>query len=126
MKQLVIAMAALVGMSSAALAAEPVALTDSQLDKVTAGQTTLSALLLPVALSQAGVAAGGVEVGPSGFAINLTAFTIALDKVTAGQTTLSALLLPVALSQAGVDVGGIAVGPSGFAINLTAFTTVLH
>ena len=77
MKQLVIAMAVLGGLSSAALA-EPAALSDSQLDNVTAGQTTLSALLLPVALSQAGVAVGGITVGPSGFAINLTAFTTVL------------------------------------------------
>ena len=76
MKQLLLVTATVVGMSSAALAG-PAALTDSQLDNVTAGQT-ISALLLPVALSQAGVAVGGVAAGPSGFATNLTAFTIVL------------------------------------------------
>jgi spore coat protein U-like protein len=39
MKQLLLATAALVGMSAAALAAEPVALSDSQLDGITAGVT---------------------------------------------------------------------------------------
>jgi hypothetical protein len=52
MKQLLLATAAVVGMSAAALAAEPVALTDSQLDNVTAG-ATIDALLLPIALGQA-------------------------------------------------------------------------
>jgi hypothetical protein len=56
MKQLLLATAALVGMSSAALAAEPVALTDSQLDNVTAGQTIpalpadLTSIISPQAL----------------------------------------------------------------------------
>jgi hypothetical protein len=58
MKQLLLATATLVGMS-AALAAEPVALTDSQLDNVTAGQT-LNLFSLPIACSLCSIAGGNV------------------------------------------------------------------
>jgi hypothetical protein len=47
MKHLLLATATLIGMSAAALAAEPVALTDSQLDNVTAGQTLPGLPALP-------------------------------------------------------------------------------
>jgi hypothetical protein len=78
MKQLLLATATLVGMSAAALAAEPVALTDSQLDKVTAGQT-LNLLMLPIAFQEGSLAAGGIlpAVTASAFAANLTVLAIA-------------------------------------------------
>ena len=55
MKQLLLATATLVGMSAAALAAEPVALSDSQLDNVTAGQIVTTNALGPTLVSQAGI-----------------------------------------------------------------------
>jgi hypothetical protein len=55
MKQLLLATAALVGMSATALAAEPVALSDSQLDNVTAG-ATMTLLSLPIACTSCSIA----------------------------------------------------------------------
>ena len=75
MKQLLLATATLVGMSSAALA-QPAALTDSQLDNVTAGQS-FTTLLLPIALASGGVQAlPGTFAGPAGFAANLSVLQI--------------------------------------------------
>jgi hypothetical protein len=59
MKQLLLAMATLAGMSSASLAAEPVALTDSQLDNVTAGAISPAWLLIPA------VGAFGIPLAPA-------------------------------------------------------------
>jgi hypothetical protein len=79
MKQLVLATAALIGMSSAVFAAEPVVLTDAQQDKVTAGQdpVTLVTLLLPQSFAQGGtnspIPPFGPAVLPSGFNSNLSA-----------------------------------------------------
>jgi hypothetical protein len=65
MKQLLLATATLVGLSSAALAGEPAALTDSQLDNVIAGLPVASAfpavVTLPVAI--------GVGIPGPGFVI---------------------------------------------------------
>ena len=71
MKQLLLATAAVIGMSSAALA-EPAALTDSQLDNVTAGQSSFTSTAFPVAMSSLGAAAaaGAAAVGPVSFAAN--------------------------------------------------------
>jgi hypothetical protein len=72
MKQLLLATAAVVGLSSAALAAEPVALSDSQLDNVTAGQSSFTSTAFPVAISSFGAAAaaGAAAAGPVSFAAN--------------------------------------------------------
>jgi urea transporter len=77
MKQLLLA-AALIGMSAAALAAEPVALTDSQLDNVTAGQDpTVVNAALPVAFQNLGITIGvlgtplSVAVLPTNLGSNL-------------------------------------------------------
>ena len=80
MKQLLLATATLVGMSAAALAAEPVALSDSQLDNVTAG-ATIDALLVPVVLGHAGAVVippflAAVDV--SNFATNIVHQTVSV------------------------------------------------
>jgi hypothetical protein len=71
MKQLLLATAALVGMSAAALAAEPVALSDSQLDGITAG-VTFTTTAFPAGASSLGAAAaaGAAAAGPVSFAAN--------------------------------------------------------
>jgi hypothetical protein len=72
MKQLLLATAAVVGLSSAALAGEPVALTDSQLDNVTAGQSVASTTF-PFATNSFGAFSifGLISVaGPTGTAAN--------------------------------------------------------
>jgi hypothetical protein len=64
MKQLLLA-TALIGMSAAALAAEPVALTDSQLDNVTAGQDLLNVnTAAPVAFQNSGIFIPFTPFGP--------------------------------------------------------------
>jgi hypothetical protein len=63
MRQILLATAALIGMSGAALAAEPVALSDSQLDNVTAGQT-IKNTAVPVVFSN-----GGGVIAPQAAAV---------------------------------------------------------
>jgi hypothetical protein len=77
MKQLLLATATLVGMSAAALAAEPVALTDSQLDNVTAGQAA-NTVLFPTIAEQGGIVGFNIPlfVLPSDTATNLVINTV--------------------------------------------------
>jgi hypothetical protein len=91
MKQIILATAALIGMSATALAAEPVALSDSQLDNVTAGLTVTNTAL-PVVFSNGGAVIApqvpavigatpfpgtpGVTVGPTTAGLNITTSSV--------------------------------------------------
>jgi hypothetical protein len=92
MKQIILATAALIGMSATALAAEPVALSDSQLDNVTAGLTVTNTAL-PVVFSNGGAVIApqvpvddigappfpgtpGVTVGPTTVGLNITTSSV--------------------------------------------------